>query len=152
MPGRPVPPMYGAVQKKRVVQQHTVTINPKSEEQRQKEAAAAEKEAEKARKEADKARKEALKAAAPPKKAAKKKAAKKKTAKKATKKEAKGEAPKKPAKKAAKKAAKKFPKWSEDDTRDKLYRLAKKLDLDVNSRDPKDWIVSQLKKAEKKAK
>ena len=94
------------------------------------------------------AEKDAKKQATKAKRAAAKKTTKK-VAKKTTKKVAK-KATKKVAKKAAK--AKKFPKWSPDDNRDKLYKLAKKLDLDsVNSRDTKDWIIKQLKKAEKKA-
>jgi len=75
----------------------------------------------------------------------------KKAAKKVAKKEPVAKEP--AAKKAApKKAAAKFPKWSPDDNRDKLYKLAKKVGLEsVNSRDTKDWIVKELTKAEKKA-
>jgi hypothetical protein len=145
--------MYGKVHKRRVPPQHRVAVNPKIEEQRQKEVAEARKETEK-----EQTRKEtsspSKKTAKPP--PTKKKAAEKKEVKKtAEKDEAKGEAPKKAAAKkkakAAGKKATKFPKWSPDDKRDVLYHLARRLDLDVGSRDTKDWIVDQLEKAEKRA-
>ena len=111
------------------------TANPAAEE------AAANKEAAKAEKVA------AAQASRAAKKAATKAAKKEPAAKKASKKAA-----KKTTKKAAKKAAAKFPKWSPDDNRDKLYKLAKKIGLEsVVSRDTKDWIVKELTKAEKKA-
>jgi len=111
------------------------TANPAAEEAAANKAAA------------DVAKKVAAKEARAAKKTTKKAA--KSTTKKAAKKAAKKTTKKKT---TTKKSAAKFPKWSPDDTRDKLYKLAKKLGLEsVVSRDTKDWIVKELKKAEKKA-
>ena len=126
---RPIPPMYGKVRKKVPPPQRQIVVQPKPtpEELAEREEArqAAEKKAKSDAAKAEKAR-------------AKEEKAKAKAAKKAP-----------AAKKAA--ASSNFPKWSPDDTRDKLYKIAKKLDLGVNSRDTKDWLIKQLKKAEKKA-